>query len=94
MTVSGLSKKAPIKDLSEFVKGKIWGSDTSGRTVATYISDMPDITVQDISGAVYTSHQRYGINLMPTTYKLGIAPTFEDFISAAQNMAHTKIAGI
>ena len=94
VTVSGLSKKAPIKDLSEFVKGKIWGTDTSGRTVATYISDMPDITVIDTNGDIYTSHQRYGINLMPTTYKLGIAPTFEDFISAAQNIAHTKIAGI
>ena len=62
--------------------------------MATYLSDMPDITVIDTNGDIYISHQRYGINLMPTTYKLGVSPNFEDFFTVAQNMAHTKIAGI
>lgn len=94
VTVSGLSSAAPLERVEDFVKGKVWGYDTSGRTISTYLSEMPEITVTDPAGQTYTSHQRYGINLMPTTYKLGIAPTFEDFCEVAQGKQHTKLSAL
>lgn len=94
VTVSGLSSRAPLEHVEDFVKGKVWGYETSGRTISTYLSDLPDITVTDPEGQTYTSHQRYGINLMPTTYKLGITPTFEDFCEIAQGKQHTKLTAI
>lgn len=90
LTVAGLSKKAPLKSLDEFKPGKTWGYTDSGRMVAYYNDSQQPTDVTDYQGNVYTINQPYAICLQPTTYTLGITPTFADYCEGIQNLDHTN----
>ena len=90
LTVAGLSKKAPLKSLEEFKPGKTWGYTDSGRMVAYYNDSQQPTDVTDYQGNVYTINQPYAICLQPTTYTLGITPTFADYCEGIQNLDHTN----
>lgn len=90
LTVAGLSKKAPLKSLSDFKPGKTWGYTDSGRMTAFYIDSQQPTTVTDCQGNVYTINQPFAICLQPTTYTLSINDTFSDYCEAIQNLEHTN----
>ena len=90
LTVAGLSKKAPLKSLSDFKPGKTWGYTNSGRMTAFYNDSQQPTTVTDCQGNVYTINQPFAICLQPTTYTLGITTTFSDYCEAIQNLEHTN----
>lgn len=89
MTVSGVSKKAVSclnNDINNFEDGKIFtekelfNADCSKLT-PYYISDNVECSFPD----GYVNKYKYGICLMPTTYRLGISPS--DLILLAQIMS-------
>jgi hypothetical protein len=90
LTVAGLSKKAPLKSLADFTPGKTWGYTDSGRMTAYYNDSQQPTDVTDYQGNTYTINQPYAICLQPTTYTLGITPTFSDYCEAIQNLEHTN----
>ena len=90
LTVAGLSKKAPLKSLADFTPGKTWGYTDSGRMTAYYNDSQQPTAVTDYQGNTYTINQPYAICLQPTTYTLGITPTFSDYCEAIQNLDHTN----
>lgn len=90
LTVAGLSKKAPLKSLDEFKPGKTWGYTDSGRMVAYYNDSQQPTDVTDYQGNTYTINQPYAICLQPTTYTLGITPTFSDYCEGIQSLDHTN----
>lgn len=90
LTVAGLSKKAPLKSLSDFKPGKTWGYTDSGRMTAYYNDSQQPTTITDCQGNVYTINQPFAICLQPTTYTLGITTTFSDYCEAIQNLEHTN----
>lgn len=90
LTVAGLSKKAPLKSLSDFKPGKTWGYTDSGRMTAYYNDSQQPTTITDCQGNVYTINQPFAICLQPTTYTLSINDTFSDYCEAIQNLEHTN----
>ena len=90
LTVAGLSKKAPLKSLTDFTPGKTWGYTDSGRMTAFYNDNQQPTDVTDCQGNVYTINQPFAICLQPTTYTLGITTTFSDYCEAIQNLDHTN----
>ena len=90
LTVAGLSKKAPLKSLADFTPGKTWGYTDSGRMTAYYNDSQQPTTVTDYQGNTYTINQPYAICLQPTTYTLGITPTFSDYCEGIQSLDHTN----
>lgn len=86
VTVSGLNKEKAIKDpdykgVEDFVIGKTWSVKYSGRTVSTYCEDMTDYQLTDYLGNVHKVTDRTGVNIERTTYTLGIADEYAQFIS-------------
>ena len=51
---------------------------------------MDTFTFRDIDGNMYTSHYKYGIVLMPTTYKLGVTPEYEALINEVMRKERTR----
>lgn len=90
LTVAGLSKKAPLKSLADFTPGKTWGYTDSGRMTAYYNDHQQPTDVTDYQGNTYTINQPYAICLQPTTYTLGITPTFSDYCEGIQSLDHTN----
>lgn len=90
LTVAGLSKKAPLNSLEEFSPGKTWGYTESGRMTAYYNDSQQPTDIIDYQGNSYTINQPFAICLQPTTYTLGITPTFSDYCEAIQNLDHTN----
>lgn len=89
ITVSGVNKKSGAKAIGKienFKDGKIFNYDESGRLIATYNDDQPDVIIDG-----WKMDCRYGINLMPTTYKLSLEPTYADLIIADVQMQHEKL---
>ncbi len=52
---------------------------------------MDDFTFEDIDGNMYTSHYRYGLVLMPTTYKLGVTDEYESIIKEIHRKERTRL---
>ena len=83
ITVSGVNKcgAAAVHDLKDFRKGLCFDYKTSGKKLLTYNDEQPDFTVIDYQGNVTKISQRYGINLAPTEYNLGISIDYETYIN-------------
>ena len=81
ITVSGVRSdtgRTALKDnINNFTKDMLFDYDHSGKMISCYDDNQPEITYTDTQGHTYTSHQKHGICLMPTTYKMTIDPVFE-----------------
>lgn len=86
ITVAGANKKKGVSalkgDLKNFKEDLIFDYEQSGRLIATYISDLPKIKYPD----GYISKYTHGINLMPTTYTMGIADDYVILLATAETM--------
>ena len=84
LTVAGVSKKAVTvlnNDINNFKKGLLCGYEASGKLTHFYLSNQPEVTLEDCQGNIYTSRYKYGIVLQPTTYELGIDDKYETMVN-------------
>ena len=83
ITVSGVNKcgAKSIKTLKDFRDGHIFDYYNSGKKMLTYNDDQDDVTVIDYQGHTTKVSQKYGINLMPTEYTLGISVDYQTYIN-------------
>lgn len=95
ITVSGVNKKAvcQLKSIEEFKEGLIFSYKNSGRLIMSYLSDMPHLKVLDDNCNEILLDCKFGIHAMPTTYELGIADTYEDYLLSLSN-SETEYAEI
>lgn len=81
ITVSGVNSKkgrlALHDDIRNFKKNLIFDYDTAGKNISCYNDKQPNFTFTDCDGNEYTSTQRHGIVLQPTTYNMTVDPLFE-----------------
>lgn len=91
ITISGVTKEAAesMNSIDEFCRGHVFGYNQSGRRIRTYNDEQPSILVTDYCGKTLEVNQKFGINLMPTTYTLDIGRTFEDYLLTV-NFSSTK----
>lgn len=96
ITISGVSKEigaTAIKGIEDFKEGLTFDYEHSGRLIVTYNDEQPELTLTDYLGNVFHVKQRYGINMMPTTYTLGISTSYEDYLIrlAGQSSTHMSL---
>lgn len=84
ITVSGVSKigATALKSLSDFRKGFLFDYIHSGKNILTYNDEQTPTIVTDEQGHSVEYHDRYGINLMPTEYKIGMSDLYEEFLNS------------
>ncbi len=83
LTLSGVNKEDGVKALTcvdDFDIGLVFDTDTAGKKIVTYNDNQIGIEITDSYGNTEYCYQKYGINLMPTTYELGIAQDFKEFL--------------
>lgn len=89
VTVAGLPKnagKAKIHKVKHFLKKRlVWSTAESEKLIAYYNDDQPVCTWTDKFGKQYTSAEKYGICLLPTTFDLSIKPDYIKFIETVTN---------
>lgn len=95
ITVSGVNKKAvcQLKIIEEFKEGLQFTYKNSGRLIMSYLSNMPQLKVLDDNCNEIELNCKFGIHAMPTTYELGIADTYEDYLLSLSN-SETEYAEI
>lgn len=85
-TIAGLPKDAGpkiIKNVSDFSDNLKWDVGNSGKLTSYYIDDMPqNLTWIDEDGVIYVSDDKYGVNLMPTTFDLSLSYDYELLLEA------------
>lgn len=82
ITVAGLNKKKgadKLHSLDDFKLGQVWNYEESGRTIAKYNTDQPEIKIDG-----HKLNYKYGVVLQPTTYKLGIGKEYDSFLLELQ----------
>lgn len=81
ITVSGVNSKKGRKalkdDIRNFKKNLIFDYNTAGKNISVYNDKQPVFTFKDCNGVEYTSTQKHGIVLQPTTYNMTVDPLFE-----------------
>ena len=67
ITVSGVNKELGnvFKNLDEFRVGFVFNRNVSGKNVLIYKNNQPEIKING-----ETIHQKFGISMFPTTYKI------------------------
>lgn len=84
VTVSGLPKDAgvnKIKRLEDFTDQTLWRTSESDKLTSYHNwGDQPDCIWTDLHGVEYTSHEKFGIALIPTTYSLKMSPSYKEFL--------------
>lgn len=82
ITVSGVAKSgaAALKSLDDFRNGFIFDYDNSGKNLLTYNDDQIPVLVTDYQNNSVEYNDKYGLNLHPTTYELGIAADLQRYI--------------
>ena len=96
ITVSGVSKggvTALNNDINNFQAGLTFDYEHSGRMILTYNDTQPEMTLTDYLGNSYHVNQPYGINMMMTTYTLGLSTSYEDYLIrlAGQTSTHMSL---
>ena len=84
MTVSGVNKKTgvkAIKKVDDFKKGLLFDYETSGKNLLQYNEIQSSIILEDEQGHIEERTEKYGINLRPTTYLLGIQENYDALIN-------------
>lgn len=81
ITVSGVNnrtgRKALHDDIRKFTKNLVFNYKEAGKMISVYTDEQPEFTFYDKDGKPYTSKQRHGVVLQPTTYNMTIDPLFE-----------------
>lgn len=100
MTVAGLPKYTKIGndvyntadflggDFNNFCDGATWDVEQSGKKTHYYNDAQPvGYTVLDRNGNPYTldCSDKYGIAIMPTTFSIGLADAYKDFVKSLAN---------
>jgi hypothetical protein len=83
MTVSGVNKKTGAQslknDLNNFKDGLLIEYKHCKRLISTYIDDMQEVIYPD----GYISKYKFGINMKPSTYHMGVADDYLNLLAAA-----------
>ena len=85
--MAGVNKKigaTAFTDINQFIDGFVFDTDHSGKLLMTYIDDMQPFTLPDGTNINYTNV----IHSSPTTYELGITPTYDEYITYVQTSEH------
>lgn len=83
VTISGVNKhkgSERLTDITEFKEDLLFDYDHSGRLILTYNDNQPHMDIVDYMGKMFHVEQLYGINLMPTTYTLGLSTSYDDYL--------------
>ena len=82
ITVSGVGKKGAkaLKSLDDFKNGFVFDYKHSGKNLLTYNDDQTPVEVIDYQGNVWICRDKYGLNLSPTTYKLGVDSDLQRYL--------------
>ena len=83
ITLSGVRKEGSkaLKNIKDFKKGFVFDYDNAGKKILTYNDCQPSFTVKDDYGNSYLMKDKYGINLMSTTYTIGEQVDFTNYIN-------------
>ena len=83
ITVSGVPKKgaAAFKNLDEFSNDFVFEYKYTGKNLIVYNDNQQEYNLSDYAGIKYLVKDRYGICIIPTTYKLGISDEYANLIS-------------
>lgn len=83
ITVSGVPKKGAtaLKNLDEFRNDFIFEYKYTGKNLIVYNDEQQEFNLSDYDGIKYLVKDRYGICIIPTTYKLGISDDYANLIS-------------
>ena len=83
ITVSGVSKSgaSALSSLKQFKKGFVFDYEHSGKKLLTYNDDQSPIILTDVYGFSEERTDKFGINLRPDTYKLGISEDYGNYIN-------------
>lgn len=89
-TIAGLPKSAgvaKIKNVDDFVDGMEWNVLESKKKMAYYNDNQPIAEWVDRDGNHYmsTEYDKYGICIMPTSFKLTMSPEYKQFIADLEN---------
>lgn len=83
ITVSGVNKiegAKALKDIHDFRPDFVFDTDYTKKLIFTYLNDMPPILWKKGDYDEYISHQRYGINALPTTYSMSLSDEYTDLL--------------
>lgn len=83
ITVSGVPKEGAkaLKSLEEFTNDFVFDYKYTGKNLIVYNDDQEEFDLIDYNGVKMHITDKYGICLVPTTYKLGISSEYADLIS-------------
>lgn len=83
ITVAGVPKKAKeaLKRLEDFTDDYLFRYEDTGKMLIDYNDDQQPIELTDYNGIKYLVTDKTSACLLPTTYKLGIAEEYVEFIS-------------
>ena len=93
ITLSGVKKSgaSALKSLHDFKKGFTFDYDHSGKKILTYNDDQEMITVTDAGGREDRIDYKYGINLMPTEYTIGMSDDYMSFINDTLHYSEAEL---
>lgn len=83
ITVSGVNKKygaKALKDIRDFKPDFVFEADYTKKLIFTYLNDMPKVLWKKGEYDEYISHQKYGINALPTTYSMSLSDEYTDLL--------------
>lgn len=83
ITVSGVNKyygAKALNDIREFTPDFVFDSDYTKKLIFTYLNNMPPILWKKGDYDEYISHQKYGINALPTTYSMSLSEEYYDLL--------------
>lgn len=87
-TIAGLPKRSGVKlitSVDDFTEDNRWDWEESEKLNSCYNENQPELTWTDHNGDTYVSKDRYGLNLMPTTFELGVAGEYRLLYNMLQN---------
>ena len=78
ITVAGVPKSGSkaLKDLSEFNNDFVFNFEDTGKLMLSYNDEQPKFELVDYKGEKLKLKDKYGICLLPTTYKLGMSEEY------------------
>lgn len=88
VTVAGLPKDAgpaKIKNVKDFTEDLVFDTTESMKTMAYYNDDQIETEWIDRDGKHFTSKDKYGIAVFPTTFQLGIADDYDLLLKLMNN---------
>ena len=85
ITVSGVGKigATALKSLDDFSNGFVFDYDHSGKNLLTYNDDQYPVEVVDYQGNKCIIKDKFGLNIHPTTYQLGMDVEPGRYVNAA-----------